>query len=129
MSEYQPGDATRAAGDTAALRGAAERASGTIQSASDRVQDAIDEGAGTAAEKVSDLADRASALVSRVGERAQDAYSRTAERAQEAVDIIDPFVQERPYAALAIAAGIGVVVGLLMAGRGPKIIYVDGYRD
>ena len=129
MSEYQPGDATRAAGDTAALRGAAERASGTIQSASDRVQDAIDEGAGTAAEKVSDLADRASALVSRVGERAQDAYSRTAERAQEAVDIIDPFVQERPYAALAIAAGIGVVVGLLMVGRGPKIIYVDAYRD
>jgi ElaB/YqjD/DUF883 family membrane-anchored ribosome-binding protein len=111
MSNFQTGGASR-----------------TIQDASDKLQDAIDESAVEAVNKVSDLADRASELVSKVGERAQDAYSRTAERARDAADIIDPFVQERPYVALVIAAGIGVVVGLLMAGRGPKIIYVDGHR-
>src|SRR5664279_3091073 len=98
-------------------------ASRTLRDASDKVQDAIDESAVETVNKVSDLADRASELVSKVSERPQDAYSRTAERAQGVADTIDPFVQERPYAALAIAAGIGVVVGLLMAGRGPKIIY------
>ena len=107
----------------------ANRASGKIQDASDKAQDAIDESAAAAVDKVSDLADRASALVAEVGVRAKDGYSRAAARAQEAADIVDPFVQERPYAALAIAAGIGVVVGLLIAGRGPKVIYVDGYRN
>jgi ElaB/YqjD/DUF883 family membrane-anchored ribosome-binding protein len=107
---------------------ASNGASGKIQDASDKTQDAIDKSAAAAVEKVSDLADRASTLVAEVGVRAQDAYSRAADRAQDAADIIDPFVQERPYAALAIAAGIGVVAGLLLAGRGPKVIYVDGAR-
>ncbi len=75
-------------------------------------------------DKLVDLADRASAVVSKAGDRAQDAYSRAAARAQDVADTIDPFVQERPYAALVIAAGIGVLVGLLMAWRGPKTIYV-----
>jgi len=137
MSEYQTdgapnygagksGSATRTGSDIAALSGAADKATGTIQSAAGKVQDAIDEGAETASDKVSEIADRASEFVSKAGERVQDVYSRAAEQAQGVADTIDPFVQERPYAALAIAAGIGVVVGLLMAGRGPKIIYVDG---
>jgi ElaB/YqjD/DUF883 family membrane-anchored ribosome-binding protein len=115
------------ANETAALRRAATQTSETIQDASDNVQNAIDESAAAAVGKVSALADQASELVAKAGEHAQKVYSQAAGRAQDAADIIDPFVQERPYAALAIAAGIGLVVGLLMGGRRPKIIYVDGY--
>jgi ElaB/YqjD/DUF883 family membrane-anchored ribosome-binding protein len=115
--------------DTAALRRAANQTSDTIEEASETVQTAIDESAAAAVGKVSALADQASELAAKAGEHAQRAYSQVAGRAQDAADIIDPFVQERPYAALAITAGIGLVVGLLMAGRGPRIIYVDGYRD
>jgi ElaB/YqjD/DUF883 family membrane-anchored ribosome-binding protein len=100
-----------------------------IQDAADKVTGAIDDTAETAADKVLDAADKASAFVAEAGARAQEAYRSAAGRAQDVADTIDPFVQERPYLAVAIAAGIGLVVGLLLAGNGPKIIYVDGYRD
>ena len=101
----------------------------TIQGAADRVTGAIDQGAETAADKVLDAADKASVIIANAADRAQDAYGRMAGGARVAADTIDPFVQERPYLAIAVATGIGVVAGLLLAGRGPKIIYVDGYRD
>ena len=95
------------------------------QTGADTIQDAADK----ATETVLDAADKATAFVASAGARTQDAYSRAAERAQDVADTIDPFVQQRPYLAVAIAAGIGLVVGLLLAGNGPKIVYVDGYRD
>ncbi len=65
---------------------------------------------GDAANSVSDAATKASA-------QARELYGRVAGR-------IDPLVQEKPYATLAAAVGIGLIAGLLVAGRGPKVIYI-----
>jgi len=71
-------------------------------------------------------ADQTRVAVSRIGDQAKDSYGMALERARTVAETVDPFVQKSPYAALAMAAGIGLVVGLLMAGRGPKVIYVKG---
>lgn len=75
-------------------------------------------------EHVAAAGDQASAAVEKVADGASSAYERAASGAHKAADTIEPLVQERPYAALGIAAGIGIVLGLLIAGRGPKVVYV-----
>ena len=90
-------------------KGAARRFGGDAQTSLGQVQAAV-----------AQAADQAKAAASKVG----DAYGRATGAAQDVADTVDPFVRERPYAALAIAAASGLLLGLLFAGRGPKVIYV-----
>ncbi len=91
------------------LRGAGRQAGGYIQEAAETVQEAL-----------GDVADRARAAAA----RASQAYDRVSNAAQSIADRVDPFVEERPYLAVGLAAALGLLVGVLIAGRGPKIIYV-----
>ncbi|HEY5107833.1 MAG TPA: hypothetical protein VII73_13875 [Caulobacteraceae bacterium] len=91
------------------LRGAGRQAGGYIQEAAETVQDAL-----------SEVADRARAVAA----RASQAYGQVSDAAQGIAGRIDPFVEERPYLAVGLGAAVGLLVGLLIAGRGPKIIYV-----
>jgi ElaB/YqjD/DUF883 family membrane-anchored ribosome-binding protein len=84
----------------------------------------IEQTAGKIQGAIGQAASKATAAVSRVSGQAKEAYGRASVGAQKVADTVEPFVQERPYAALGIALGAGVVLGLLLAGRGPKVIYV-----
>ena len=83
------------------------------QAASAKAHSKIDD----AASLVSDTAFKASA-------QAKDLYGQVSERAHSVAEQVDPYVKHRPYAAMGVVAAVGLVAGLLMAGRGPKVIYV-----
>ncbi|HZL01005.1 MAG TPA: CsbD family protein [Caulobacteraceae bacterium] len=87
------------------LKGAGRQAGGRVQ-----------EAAGAAQETLGVLTDSARLAASTVG----DAYGKVSDIAAE----IDPFVRDKPYLAVAIAAAAGLLAGLLIAGRGPRVIYV-----
>ncbi len=63
-------------------------------------------------------------VVSEKNERAGETLRAASDRIQATVDKVDPFVTERPYATLGLGVALGFFLGLLAAGRGPKVIYV-----
>lgn len=93
-------------GEANQVKGGARRAAGKVQAGIDKVADRISEG------------------VARAGDTTRGAVERTAIGAQQVASRVDPFVSERPYSAAGLAFGAGIVLGLLLAGRGPKVIYV-----
>jgi ElaB/YqjD/DUF883 family membrane-anchored ribosome-binding protein len=102
----------------------AEEILGDAPSRTEQAKAAIGGVADRVADRVTEVGDQASAAVEKLAGRASGAYDRAAGGAQKVGDAIEPFVQERPYAALGIAAGVGMVLGLLLAVRGPKVVYV-----
>ncbi len=76
---------------------------------------------GEAASYVTDAANRASA-------QAKDLYGDVAGRARQIAETVDPYVKGKPYATMGLVAVVGLLVGLLLAGRGPKVIYVEPTR-
>ena len=113
-------------GDDPAMQaqGDLRQAAGHAQDSAGKVQDAIAQVADAATAAVNRLSEQATATVKRVSEQARDAYGKASEQAQKVTDTVDPFVKDQPYAALGVAAGVGLVLGLLAAGRGPRVIYV-----
>jgi ElaB/YqjD/DUF883 family membrane-anchored ribosome-binding protein len=87
------------------VRGGVRQASGRVQEAAGSVQDALGQ-----------VADQARAAVSKAG----DAYGRASDGAHD----IAQWVEEQPFVAVGLAAAIGLLAGLLIAERRPRIIYV-----
>jgi ElaB/YqjD/DUF883 family membrane-anchored ribosome-binding protein len=85
-----------------------------------KVRDAI----GAVQDAVSGAANSVSDAAAKVGDHARSAYAGVNERAQRVAEHVDPLVHDQPYVALCVAAAAGLLVGLLIAGRGPKIVYV-----
>ena len=72
----------------------------------------------------SEAVDHARAAAARVTDQARDAYDQARLKAYDLAEVVDPFVKEKPYAALGLAALGGLMLGLLYAGRGPKVVYL-----
>jgi ElaB/YqjD/DUF883 family membrane-anchored ribosome-binding protein len=70
------------------------------------------------------LADQAKAVSMKVTEQSRDAFDRASGGARTVVETVDPMVKEQPYVAIAVAAAAGLLIGLLMAARAPKVIYL-----
>lgn len=87
------------------LKGAGRQAGGRVQ-----------EAAGAAQETFGLLGDHARDVAATVS----DAYGRVSDVAAE----IDPFIREKPYLAVAFGIAAGLLAGLLIAGRRPKVVYV-----
>ncbi len=104
--------------------GVGRRTGGRRSSRIGKAQDAIVGAADRISAGVEDASAKANVIVGKLGDRVSDTYEKAALTAQQMDASIEPFVQRRPYTALGIAAGLGVVVGLLLGGRGPKIVYV-----
>ena len=94
-------------------RGAANPRKGGARKAAAKLQTQID-----------GLADRVVGGVAKVGEQTRSVYDRTSVQARKVAERVEPFVHERPYAALGATLAVGLVIGLLLNSRGPKIIYV-----
>lgn len=127
--EIEMGEAERLAGAAAAssapkTRGAGRRIEGQIKQTADQLEDLIGHSAETASAAVARLSDRVACTAGSITDQAKIAYDKASTRARQTADVVEPFVQERPYTALGIAAIGGLVMGILLAGRGPKIIYV-----
>jgi len=78
------------------------------------------EGIGRIKNGLDQAADKAQAAAS----QAKAALNQGIDQVQELRDAIAPLIEERPYVAIALAAVAGVFLGLLFAGRGPKVVYV-----
>jgi hypothetical protein len=67
---------------------------------------------------------RADELVARI----QDAFASARLRAEIKRSEVDAFVETRPYAALAIAAVAGLVIGHMISSGRPKVVYLKDRR-
>ena len=86
----------------------------------EKVQEAI-----SAAHKAVDqVAHKAHAVVADTGDRATELYERAADKVDGITEVAAPFVRQKPYLTAGLAAAAGIVVGTLLAGRRPKVIYV-----
>ena len=83
---------------------------------------------GEAQERINAAAEQMRAAIARATVQASRAYGAVRERAQDVADTVDPFVQDRPYAALVLGALAGFVLGALCYG-GRRVIYVKAPRD
>ena len=92
------------------------------------VEGMIDQAASVARSLIGEATDQATTTASELGGRARDAYDRAAEATKQAADVVDPFVRDRPYVTLGLAAALGLVTGLLLAGSGTRTVYVRGGR-
>jgi ElaB/YqjD/DUF883 family membrane-anchored ribosome-binding protein len=78
-----------------------------------------------AADRLVDATERVSLVARQFSDRAVDAYGRARVTAREMDSNLQPFIKERPYLALALAAGVGFLVARSLMSRGPKVIYVE----
>ncbi len=85
-----------------------------------KTQDAILD----AADKVVDAGEKAHAVATEAIDRAGEAYADAQLTVRQVRGQVEPFVDERPYAALGIAVGVGFLLGMLFGARRPKVIYV-----
>lgn len=73
--------------------------------------------AGMAGDKVGELRAKAQDRLADAKVRLADAESTALDKAREAGRAADNYVQENPWSSVAIAAGCGFIVGLLVARR------------
>ena len=103
----------------------------------DRIEGAARQGVGRLQDVAGGLLGGKTELRGKVNEAAgaaQNAYGQLKDQAADVMDQargqfgdiydqVEDFVQEQPFLALAVGAGVGLVLGLLMRG-GKKVVYV-----
>jgi uncharacterized protein YjbJ (UPF0337 family) len=87
------------------------------------------EAVGKAKETVTRTARRAKAAVTEAADQVEGAYETLRDTAQTVADTVDPFVKEKPYISLALAAFAGFILGALLSGGGAKVIYIRPARE
>lgn len=83
------------------------RAEGAVNTTTGKLQDAIGALKG-------DLRMQAEGKIRQVRGAAQQAYGRVSEQAVVTRSQADEFIRTRPYEAVGIAAGVGLLIGLLI---------------
>jgi len=92
-----------------------------VKGESARAQSIIDDLASKMKDGVTTAGDQASAAVNKLSEDAVGAIHRARKTAGTVGRSVEPFLQDRPYAALAISAALGLVVGVLITRRSRKV--------
>ncbi|MCI3205601.1 MULTISPECIES: YqjD family protein [Pandoraea] len=77
-------------------------------------EDLLKQAANTTGERASELSDRALTLLKQAKEKASDVQVVVVEKSKQAARATDDYVHDHPWQAVGIAAGIGVVIGLLL---------------
>lgn len=96
--------------------------------ASGRLRPKLDAAATSAHDAYDSLKDVAAIALDETKDRVAEATSQVAEDVERRYGDLQAWVQLRPTQALGIAAGIGVVLGLLLRGRSTKTISPRGRR-
>ncbi len=74
--------------------------------------------------KAEKAASRLSDQLNTATERTVEAYDQASRKARQVAETVDPFVREKPYAAIGAVLAAGVIIGMLLAARSPKVIYI-----
>ena len=80
-------------------------------------QNLFHEAAQASGERAEELRTKGMALLDAAMEKAQDLQAAAIEKSKEAAKSADEFVHAKPWQAVAISAGVGLVVGLLVSRR------------
>lgn len=80
-------------------------------------QDLFREATYTTGDKADDLRARGLALLDTAMERAHEVQAIALEKGKVAAQSTDDFVRERPWQAVGVAAGAGLLIGLLLSRR------------
>ena len=80
-------------------------------------QDLFHEAAAATGERAEELRARGLALLDAAVDKAQDVQAAAIEKGKEVAQTTDEFVHEHPWQAVAISAGAGLLVGLLISRR------------
>ncbi|MGC1303150.1 MAG: CsbD family protein [Caulobacteraceae bacterium] len=93
----------------------------------DRIEGALRKGLGRAQDAIGgltgDVETQARGKVNAAAGSIQNAYGQAKDQAQDAFELIQDYVHERPFAALAIGIGVGLVLGMSLLG-GRKVVYL-----
>ena len=76
-------------------------------------QDLFREATFATGEKAEELRDKGLVLLDAAMEKAQEVQAIALQKGKEAIHTTDEFVQEHPWKAVAISAGLGLLIGLL----------------
>jgi ElaB/YqjD/DUF883 family membrane-anchored ribosome-binding protein len=90
-----------------------------------KVSDTAHATGATAQRRIGEAADHVSEAASKVSAQAKDLYGEVTGRARKIAETVDPYVKDKPYATMGLVAVAGLLFGLLVAGHGPKVIYVE----
>lgn len=93
-----------------------------FQHAASTARQALDEFTEASREMLDDTVDSLKDTLGVGREKAKETYGQVKVEATDRFAALEDTVRERPGAALAVAAGIGVLLGLLLRGRS-KVIY------
>jgi ElaB/YqjD/DUF883 family membrane-anchored ribosome-binding protein len=80
-------------------------------------EDMLKLSAGQAGEEALKLRERLQVRLSGTRQRLADLQHTAVERAKEAGHVADDFVHEKPWVSIGVAAGVGLIVGLLIGRR------------
>ncbi|MEM4988475.1 DUF883 family protein [Collimonas sp. H4R21] len=86
-----------------------------LRSMVEDAQQLFREAAATTGEKAEDLRDKGLELLDSAVSKAQDVQAAAIEAGKEIAATTDDYVQENPWRAIAISAGIGLLVGLAIS--------------
>ncbi|SFH74883.1 Membrane-anchored ribosome-binding protein, inhibits growth in stationary phase, ElaB/YqjD/DUF883 family [Collimonas sp. OK307] len=86
-----------------------------IRSMVEDAQQLFREAAASTGEKAEDLRNKGLELLDSAVSKAQDVQAAAIEAGKEIVATTDDYVQENPWRAIAISAGIGLLVGLVIS--------------
>jgi ElaB/YqjD/DUF883 family membrane-anchored ribosome-binding protein len=111
-------------GKTTSRRRSASHNGGAAHRAAMDLEGEVQEAITGAGERLAKAADTARDVISDAASHAAAAYGELRGRARQAADTVGPFIEDRPYAALAIAGVLGVVFGALFFSRSTRVIYI-----
>ncbi|WP_244847182.1 YqjD family protein [Caballeronia sp. SL2Y3] len=77
-------------------------------------EDLLKQAAAATGERASELRESAMSRLKQAKEKAADAQVVVVERGRKAARATDDYVHEHPWASIGIAAGVGMVIGLLI---------------
>jgi ElaB/YqjD/DUF883 family membrane-anchored ribosome-binding protein len=86
-----------------------------LRSMVEDAQELFREAAASTGEKAEDLRDKGLELLDSAVSKAQDVQAAAIEAGKEIAATTDDYVQENPWRAIAISAGIGLLVGLAIS--------------
>ena len=80
-------------------------------------EDMLTQAASATGDKAAELRGRALDQLKALQTRLKDAQAAALEKGRAAAEVTDEFVHENPWRSIVAAAGVGVVIGLLIARR------------
>lgn len=83
----------------------------------DDVEGLLTQAAAASGQQAQDLRERAAAALVRAKEKMQDAQFAVSENTRAAARATDHWVHEHPWSAIGVGAGVGFLIGLLVARR------------